>query len=96
MTQVHDPTPLHFKSAYASLEHKEGDFPVTIGAAEILFGALPMYPQLEHYQQKQIVQGGQITCPEKPVGSRESNYRVSVSEGCADMRRFLFVRNLKT
>ena len=52
-TQIHYPTPLHLQRAYASLGHKEGDFPVTEGAAaEIL--SLPMYPQLEHDQQKRI------------------------------------------
>jgi dTDP-4-amino-4,6-dideoxygalactose transaminase len=29
MTQAHYPTPLHLQKAYASLGHKEGDFPVT-------------------------------------------------------------------
>jgi dTDP-4-amino-4,6-dideoxygalactose transaminase len=54
-TQVHYPTPLHLQKAYASLGHREGDFPVTEGAAaEIL--SLPMYPQLELDQQKRVVQ----------------------------------------
>ena len=54
-TQVHYPTPLHLQAAYATLGHKIGDFPVTERAAsEIL--SLPMYPQLEHWQQQGIVQ----------------------------------------
>jgi len=52
--QVHYPRPLHLQKAYAPLRYKEGDFPVTEKtAAEIL--SLPMYPQLEPYQQKRIV-----------------------------------------
>jgi dTDP-4-amino-4,6-dideoxygalactose transaminase/predicted glycosyltransferase len=54
-TQVHYPTPLHLQRAYAGLGYKQGDFPVTEKvAAEIL--SLPMYPQLKHSQQKQIVE----------------------------------------
>jgi dTDP-4-amino-4,6-dideoxygalactose transaminase len=54
-TQIHYPTPLHLQRAYATMGYKEGDFPVTEKAAtEIL--SLPMYPQLEHQQQKVIVQ----------------------------------------
>jgi dTDP-4-amino-4,6-dideoxygalactose transaminase len=53
-TQIHYPTPLHLQRAYATMGHKEGDFPVTEKAAtEIL--SLPMYPQLEPQQQKVIV-----------------------------------------
>ena len=83
MTQVHYPTPLHLQKAYASLEHKEGDFPVTeSAAAEIL--SLPMYPQLEHYQQKQIVQEVVKSLAGEAVGSRNPNFGSVVSEGCAD------------
>ena len=52
--QVHYPRPLHLQKAYTTLRYKEGDFPVTEKTvAEIL--SLPMYPQLEPYQQKRIV-----------------------------------------
>jgi hypothetical protein len=54
------------------LGHKEGDFPVTEGAAaEIL--SLPMYPQLEHWQQKRIVQEVINSLAEEIVGSRNPN-----------------------
>jgi dTDP-4-amino-4,6-dideoxygalactose transaminase len=54
-TQVHYPIPLHLQAAYATLGHKIGDFPVTEKvAAEIL--SLPMYPQLEARQQREVVQ----------------------------------------
>ena len=54
-TQVHYPIPLHLQAAYATLGHKIGDFPVTEKAArEIL--SLPMYPQLEAWQQREVVQ----------------------------------------
>lgn len=54
-TQIHYPTPLHLQPAYATLGHERGDFPVTEkAAAEIL--SLPMYPQLEDWQQREVVQ----------------------------------------
>src|SRR5256712_9827452 len=72
MTQVHYPTPLHLQKAYASLGHKEGNFPVTEGAvAEIL--SLPMHPQLEHWQQKRIVQEVINSLAGEIVGSRNPN-----------------------
>jgi len=72
MTLAHYPIALHLQKAYASLGHKEGDFPVTEGAAaEIL--SLPMYPQLEHWQQKRIVQEVINSLAEEIVGSRNPN-----------------------
>jgi dTDP-4-amino-4,6-dideoxygalactose transaminase len=54
-TLIHYPTPLHLQAPYAPLGHKIGDFPVSEkAAAEIL--SLPMYPQLEQWQQERIVQ----------------------------------------
>jgi dTDP-4-amino-4,6-dideoxygalactose transaminase len=54
-TLIHYPTPLHLQKAYATLGYKQGDFPVAEKvAAEIV--SLPMYPQLEHWQQRVIVQ----------------------------------------
>ena len=83
MTQAHYPIPLHLQKSYARLGHKEGDFPVTEGAgAEIL--SLPMYPQLEHYQQERIVQEVIKLLAAEAVGSRNPNPRSFVSEGRAD------------
>ena len=83
MTQAHYPTPLHLQKAYASLGHKEGDFPVAEGAvAEIL--SLPMYPQLEHYQQKRIVQEVINSLAGENFGSRNPHLGSFVSEGRAD------------
>ena len=53
-TGIHYPSPLHLQKAYQHLGHKNGDFPVTERvAAEIL--SLPMFPQLQHCQQREIV-----------------------------------------
>jgi dTDP-4-amino-4,6-dideoxygalactose transaminase len=83
MTQAHYPTPLHLQKAYESLGHKAGDFPVTErAAAEIL--SLPMYPQLEQYQQKRIVQEVIKSLADEAVGSRNPNFGSVVSEGRAD------------
>ncbi len=54
-TQIHYPIPLHLQTAYATLGHKKGDFPVTEKAAEEIL-SLPMYPQLKPQQQKVIAQ----------------------------------------
>jgi dTDP-4-amino-4,6-dideoxygalactose transaminase len=69
-TQVHYPRPLHLQKAYATLGYKEGDFPVAEkAAAEIL--SLPMYPQLEHCQQKRIVQEVINALAGETAGSRD-------------------------
>lgn len=53
-TGIHYPIPLHLQDAYQNLGYKNGDFPVSEGAArEIL--SLPMYPQLESEQQSRVV-----------------------------------------
>jgi len=83
-TQVHYPTPLHLQRAYATLGHKQGDFPVTEKAAgEIL--SLPMYPQLEHSQQKRIVQEVINALAGEAVPSRNPNLgRAATSQRHAD------------
>ena len=53
-TGIHYPIPLHLSPAYASLDFRAGDFPVTErAAAEAL--SLPMFPTLTPEQQRQVV-----------------------------------------
>jgi len=53
-TGIHYPIPLHLQKAYEQLAYKKGDFPVTErAAAEIV--SLPMFPQLRHEQQTEVV-----------------------------------------
>ena len=83
-TQVHYPTPLHLQRAYATLGHKQGDFPVTEKAAEEIL-SLPMYPQLEHSQQKRIVQEVINALAGEAVISQNPNLgRAATSQGHAD------------
>ncbi len=44
-TAVYYPKPLHLQEAYAYLEHKDGDFPVSESTASRIF-SLPMHPYL--------------------------------------------------
>jgi len=54
-TGIHYPIPLHLQKAYASLQYRSGDFPVTEkAAAEIV--SLPMFPQLTSEQQSRVVE----------------------------------------
>lgn len=54
-TGIHYPIPLHLQKAYASLNYKSGDFPVTERlSSEIL--SLPMFPQLTSRQQECVVE----------------------------------------
>ena len=54
-TGIHYPIPLHLQKAYASLQYRLGDFPVTEkAAAEIV--SLPMFPQLTGEQQARVVE----------------------------------------
>ena len=54
-TGIHYPIPLHLQKAYEGFAHKKGDFPVTEKVAlEIL--SLPMFPQLQPFQQARVVQ----------------------------------------
>ena len=51
---IHYPIPLHLQKAYASLNYKAGDFPVSERlATEIV--SLPMFPQLTLEQQARVV-----------------------------------------
>ena len=53
-TGIHYPIPLHQQKAYQQLGYKTGDFPVTERVAgEIV--SLPMFPQLSHTQQAEVV-----------------------------------------
>jgi dTDP-4-amino-4,6-dideoxygalactose transaminase/acetyltransferase-like isoleucine patch superfamily enzyme len=54
-TGIHYPIPLHLQKAYASLNYRQGDFPV----AERVSGdiiSLPMFPQLSDGQQARVVE----------------------------------------
>jgi len=54
-TGIHYPIPLHLQTAYASLNHCLGDFPVAERvAAEIV--SLPMFPQLTADQQARVAE----------------------------------------
>jgi dTDP-4-amino-4,6-dideoxygalactose transaminase len=54
-TGIHYPIPLHLQKAYASMQYRVGDFPVTERiASEIV--SLPMFPQLTHEQQAHVVE----------------------------------------
>jgi len=54
-TGIHYPIPLHLQKAYASLQYRIGDFPVTEKiAAEIV--SLPMFPQITHEQQGRVAE----------------------------------------
>ena len=82
-TQVHYPIPLHLQPAYATLGHKIGDFPVTEkAAAEIL--SLPMYPQLEAWQQREVAQEVTHALAGETVGGRNPHLEpVATSENRA-------------
>jgi dTDP-4-amino-4,6-dideoxygalactose transaminase len=52
---IHYPIPLHLQKAYAAMNYRQGDFPVTEkAAAEIV--SLPMFPQLTAPQQARVVE----------------------------------------
>jgi dTDP-4-amino-4,6-dideoxygalactose transaminase len=54
-TGIHYPIPLHLQKAYAAMNYRHGDFPVTEkAAAEIV--SLPMFPQLTAPQQARVVE----------------------------------------
>ena len=52
---IHYPIPLHLQEAYQHLGYKEGDFPVAERAAKEIL-SLPMYPQLQLEQQRQVAE----------------------------------------
>ena len=83
-TQVHYPVPLHLQRAYASLGHKQGDFPVAEKCArEIL--SLPMYPHLEPGQQTRVVQEVIASLEESSLGKRVGTSPPSPSRDLKDM-----------
>jgi dTDP-4-amino-4,6-dideoxygalactose transaminase len=53
-TGIHYPIPLHLQRAYQHLGHKKDDFPVTERVAKEIL-SLPMFPQLQRHQQKEVV-----------------------------------------
>ena len=52
-TAIHYPIPLHLQKAYERLGYREGDFPVSEGAAKQIL-SLPMYAQLRADQQERV------------------------------------------
>jgi dTDP-4-amino-4,6-dideoxygalactose transaminase len=42
---LHYPIPVHMQPAFAELDYKEGDFPITEACAQEIL-SLPMYPEL--------------------------------------------------
>jgi UDP-2-acetamido-2-deoxy-ribo-hexuluronate aminotransferase len=52
-TAIYYPKPLHLQTAFAGLEYKEGDFPVSEDASIRIF-SLPMHPYLEKEDQEKI------------------------------------------
>ena len=68
-TGIHYPIPLHLQKAYKNLNYKKGDFPVTERvAAEIV--SLPMFPQLSHPQQDEVVAAVKEFVGSKVVATR--------------------------
>jgi dTDP-4-amino-4,6-dideoxygalactose transaminase len=52
-TAIYYPTPLHQQEAFAYLNYKQGDFPVSENCAERIF-AVPMHPYLTDEDQNLI------------------------------------------
>jgi dTDP-4-amino-4,6-dideoxygalactose transaminase len=52
---IHYPIPLHLQKAYAGMNYRKGDFPVTEKAATEIV-SLPMFPQLRAEQQARVVE----------------------------------------
>jgi dTDP-4-amino-4,6-dideoxygalactose transaminase len=53
-TGIHYPIPLHQQKAYQNLGYRTGDFPVTERVAREIV-SLPMFPQLSHVQQDEVI-----------------------------------------
>jgi dTDP-4-amino-4,6-dideoxygalactose transaminase len=54
-TGIHYPIPLHLQKAYASMQYRVGDFPVTEKVAKEIV-SLPMFPQLTNEEQARVVE----------------------------------------
>ncbi|HWW75047.1 MAG TPA: DegT/DnrJ/EryC1/StrS family aminotransferase, partial [Pyrinomonadaceae bacterium] len=52
-TGIHYPVPVHLQPAYASLRHKEGDFPQAESQSRRVL-SLPMFAELTEYQIKYV------------------------------------------
>ena len=53
-TVIHYPIPIHLQTAYSSLGHKRGDFPVTERLADQIL-SLPMFPELTEEEIQRVV-----------------------------------------
>jgi len=68
-TGIHYPIPLHQQKAYQHLGYKRGDFPVTERVAREIV-SLPMFPQLSHSQQEEVVAAVKAFVASKLVATR--------------------------
>jgi dTDP-4-amino-4,6-dideoxygalactose transaminase len=68
-TGIHYPIPLHQQKAYQHLGYKTGDFSVTERVARDIV-SLPMFPQLSHPQQDEVVAGVKEFVGSKVVATR--------------------------
>jgi dTDP-4-amino-4,6-dideoxygalactose transaminase len=55
-TGLHYPVPVHLQDAYAHLDHREGDFPISERVARDGF-TLPLYPEMTDAQQDRVIGG---------------------------------------
>lgn len=54
-TAIYYPKPLHLQEAFAQLEYKPGDFPMSEAQAQRVF-SIPMHPYLQETDQQRIVE----------------------------------------
>jgi dTDP-4-amino-4,6-dideoxygalactose transaminase len=52
-TGIHYPTPIHLQPAYAHLNYRRGDFPVTEAVADEIL-SLPMFPEMTEAEVERI------------------------------------------
>jgi dTDP-4-amino-4,6-dideoxygalactose transaminase len=71
-TGIHYPVPLHQQKAYAHLEHREGDFPVSERLAKEIV-SLPMYPNLTDEQQSLVYEKIRQILDEKTASRSEAD-----------------------